>query len=261
MVAKNEDTSDALEYLQTVKGRLQDTPKIYDEFMELIRDFSPRKVDHCGVISRVKELFKGQQELIVGFNTFLPKGFEITITEDEYQTPPRKNGLEECIDFPKKIRTRFVDDDRVYRSFVHMLDTYKQQKKSIAEVCEEVAILFRDHHDLLVDFSHFLPEIRIDHISVRSQVIILFESHEELIVGLDEFLKYSKAINFMTKVKARFQDDDRYKSFLATLKMYTLNEKNYEEVCVILRDHHDLREEFDQFRPQCTLEKGKVLLE
>ncbi len=32
-----------------------------------------RRIDTAGVIGRVKKLFKGHRELILGFNTFLPK--------------------------------------------------------------------------------------------------------------------------------------------------------------------------------------------
>ena len=32
-----------------------------------------RRIDTSGVIVRVKDLFKGHRELILGFNTFLPK--------------------------------------------------------------------------------------------------------------------------------------------------------------------------------------------
>lgn len=35
--------------------------------------FCPRSIDTAGVIMRVKTLFRGHKELILGFNTFLPK--------------------------------------------------------------------------------------------------------------------------------------------------------------------------------------------
>lgn len=34
---------------------------------------NPRRIDTSGVIVRVKQLFKGHRELILGFNTFLPR--------------------------------------------------------------------------------------------------------------------------------------------------------------------------------------------
>lgn len=55
-----------------------------------------------GVIARVKELFKGHNNLIIGFNTFLPKGYEITLDEDE--VPPKKVEFEEAISFVNKIK-------------------------------------------------------------------------------------------------------------------------------------------------------------
>lgn len=61
------------------------------------------RTDTTGVIARVKELFKGHNKLILGFNTFLPKGFEISPDEDE--TPTKKNvEFEEAISFVNKIK-------------------------------------------------------------------------------------------------------------------------------------------------------------
>lgn len=55
----------------------------------------------------MKELFKGHSNLILGFNTFLPKGYEITIDEDE--TPPKKTvEFEEAISFVNKIKVNCV---------------------------------------------------------------------------------------------------------------------------------------------------------
>ena len=64
------------------------------------------RVDTSGVILRVKELFKGNRELILGFNTFLPKGFEITLLpeEDDQPLPKKPVEFEEAISFVNKIK-------------------------------------------------------------------------------------------------------------------------------------------------------------
>lgn len=67
------------------------------------------RIDTTGVIARVKELFKGHQALILGFNTFLPKGYEITIREGEpYGPDPAKKPVEfeEAIKFVNKIKVK-----------------------------------------------------------------------------------------------------------------------------------------------------------
>lgn len=60
------------------------------------------------MIARVKELFKGHNNLIFGFNTFLPKGFEITLDEEEEEeAPPKKTvEFEEAISFVNKIKVK-----------------------------------------------------------------------------------------------------------------------------------------------------------
>uniref|UniRef100_M4CID4 Histone deacetylase interacting domain-containing protein n=1 Tax=Brassica campestris TaxID=3711 RepID=M4CID4_BRACM len=153
-------TNDALAYLKAVKDKFADKREKYDEFLEVMKDFKAQRVDTSGVILRVKELFKGNRELILGFNTFLPKGFEITLLPEEDDQPPPKKPVEfeEAISFVNKIKTRFQGDDRVYKSFLDILNMYRKENKSITEVYQEVAILFRDHHDLLVEFTHFLPD-------------------------------------------------------------------------------------------------------
>ncbi len=63
------------------------------------------RIDTTGVIARVKELFKGHRDLILGFNTFLPKGYEITLPlEDEQPAPKKPVEFEEAISFVNKIK-------------------------------------------------------------------------------------------------------------------------------------------------------------
>ncbi|VVA94715.1 unnamed protein product [Arabis nemorensis] len=152
-------TNDALAYLKAVKDKFQDRREKYDEFLEVMKNFKAQRVDTAGVITKVKELFKGHQELILGFNTFLPKGFEITLQPEDGQPPQKKRvEFEEAISFVNKIKARFQGDDRVYKSFLDILNMYRKDSKSITEVYQEVAILFREHTDLIVEFTHFLPD-------------------------------------------------------------------------------------------------------
>jgi histone deacetylase complex regulatory component SIN3 len=52
----------------------QDKPYIYNQFLDIMKDFKSQAIDTPGVITRVSDLFTGRPELIHGFNTFLPQG-------------------------------------------------------------------------------------------------------------------------------------------------------------------------------------------
>ncbi|KAL5722388.1 hypothetical protein ACHQM5_005913 [Ranunculus cassubicifolius] len=156
---QNLTTNDALAYLKAVKDMFQDKKEKYEEFLDVMKDFKAQRIDTAGVILRVKELFRGHRDLILGFNTFLPKGFEITLPLETDEPQPKKPvEFDEAINFVNKIKTRFQDDDRVYKSFLEILNMYRKDNKSITDVFQEVAALFHDHPDLLDEFIHFLPD-------------------------------------------------------------------------------------------------------
>ncbi|XP_047318696.1 paired amphipathic helix protein Sin3-like 4 [Impatiens glandulifera] len=149
-------TTDALGYLKAVKDIFQDNKGKYDQFLDVMKDFKAQRTDTTGVIARVKELFKGHRDLILGFNTFLPKGHEITLPPEVTVKKPVE--FEEAINFVNRIKTRFQGDDHAYKTFLDVLNMYRKDTKSITEVYQEVATLLREHHDLLVEFTHFLPD-------------------------------------------------------------------------------------------------------
>ena len=73
---------DALMYLDQVKVVFGDRPQVYNEFLEIMKNFKSMRIDTPGVIRRVSTLFQGNKELVLGFNTFLPDGFKIEIPLD-----------------------------------------------------------------------------------------------------------------------------------------------------------------------------------
>ncbi|KFM28479.1 Paired amphipathic helix protein Sin3-like 4 [Auxenochlorella protothecoides] len=144
-----------------------------------MKQFKAQRIDTAGVILKVKELFKGHSELILGFNTFLPKGYEIRLDDDPIpakqwaeparaapQAPAQRTDREpkapvefdQAISYVNKIKQRFSTDERVYKAFLEILNMYRKGQKSIGSVYEEVALLFRNHDDLLREFTYFLPD-------------------------------------------------------------------------------------------------------
>lgn len=61
------------------------------------------RVDTNGVITRIKDLFKGYDDLLLGFNTFLPKGYKITL-QPEDEKPKKPVDFQVAIEFVNKIK-------------------------------------------------------------------------------------------------------------------------------------------------------------
>lgn len=141
---------DALSYLREVKERFRDRKHVYDKFLEVMKDFKAHKLDTNGVIAHVKDLFRGHRELIMGFNTFLPKGYEIEMQQTVE--------FDQAIDYVNRIKKRFEHNEDVYKSFLEILNTYRKGEKNITQVYNEVATLFQHDVDLLKEFRVFLPD-------------------------------------------------------------------------------------------------------
>lgn len=72
---------DALAYLENVKSQFADDLNVYNQFLDIMKAFKAQSIDTSEVIYRVSFLFRGHKELILGFNTFLPPGYNIYVTE------------------------------------------------------------------------------------------------------------------------------------------------------------------------------------
>lgn len=79
---------DALSYLDQVKIQFYNQADVYNNFLDIMKDFKLQSIDTPGVIDRVSNLFRGHPNLIQGFNTFLPPGYRIECSLDPSDPNP-----------------------------------------------------------------------------------------------------------------------------------------------------------------------------
>lgn len=272
-------TVDALTYLREVKTRFHDQKDIYDTFLEIMKEFKAARVDTAGVIVRVKELFKGHRELILGFNTFLPKGYEIEMPlhEEEEQKPVE---FDQAINYVNKIKMRFAMDERVYKAFLEILNMYRKGQKTIINVYEEVAKLFKNHSDLLHEFTYFLPDSTPPSAQPRQRVTgrrtVEGPSHRgqrqeaarqpakrrgvRRDDDADDDSMYARThmqreLTFFEKVKAKLRSREGYQDFLKCLNLYTQEVISKSELTSLVHDligrYSDLAVGFNEFLARC----------
>ncbi|ESQ35817.1 hypothetical protein EUTSA_v10006620mg [Eutrema salsugineum] len=161
-------TSDALRYLISVKNIFHDNVEKYETFLEIMMDFKCQRVTTDGVVQRIKALFKGYDDLLLGFNTFLPKEHAITLPAEE-EKPQTTVDFKDAVGFVIKTKARLKGDEYAYQRFLDILDMSRKETMSISDVYEEVTMLFKGHEDLLAEFVNFLPQ-RLKTASARNAV-------------------------------------------------------------------------------------------
>uniref|UniRef100_A0A8C7Y3X3 Paired amphipathic helix protein Sin3a n=1 Tax=Oryzias sinensis TaxID=183150 RepID=A0A8C7Y3X3_9TELE len=244
---------DALSYLDQVKLQFGNQPQVYNDFLDIMKEFKSQSIDTPGVISRVSQLFKGHPDLIMGFNTFLPPGYKI-----EVQTNDLVN-----VTTPGQIH--HITPHGISVQNIPITGAATQQQPPLPSAPPTAA-----PPPLTQPTSPSIPV----HTSPRSPPVPLHPPLSGTPTGPplqnNQPVEFNHAINYVNKIKNRFQGQpDIYKAFLEILHTYQKEQRNakeaggnytpalteqevYAQVARLFKNQEDLLSEFGQFLPDAN---------
>jgi paired amphipathic helix protein Sin3a len=183
--------NDALHFLAKVKTEFQQEPAVYNNFLQVMRDFKSQQLNTQQVVDKILELFQGHDQLICEFNIFLP--VELYVTQEQIDAHNQKHpqindleslespnnlesletpaasvnntpGFETAIQYVTTVKSRFETETEKWRysEFLDCLQQYKDNQLNIDEVKNIIMELFSGHPDLLQGFTYFLPESNVN---------------------------------------------------------------------------------------------------
>jgi paired amphipathic helix protein Sin3a len=178
-----------------------------------------------------------------------------------------------AISYVNKIKTRFSNDESVYKAFLEILNMYRKNLKSISQVYEEVALLFKSHNDLLEEFTYFLPDFstpaagkkgaRLPGRGKGGMGANKRKGKGEAFAPPPEpeekqtAASLAKELAFFEKVKARLKDRNAYNELIKCLNIFNSEVISKMElqalVYEILGKHPDLHAGFSDFLGRCEL--------
>ncbi|XP_069551467.1 SIN3 transcription regulator family member Aa isoform X2 [Brachyistius frenatus] len=263
---------DALSYLDQVKLQFGNQPQVYNDFLDIMKEFKSQSIDTPGVISRVSQLFKGHPDLIMGFNTFLPPGYKI-----EVQTNDLVN-----VTTPGQIHHITPHGISVQNIPITGAATQHQAQLPSAATTTAPPLLTQLtpakmskplQPQALTPTSQSNPSIPA-YTSPRSPPMQLHPPVSGTPTGPpmqnNQPVEFNHAINYVNKIKNRFQGQpDIYKAFLEILHTYQKEQRNakeaggnytpalteqevYAQVARLFKNQEDLLSEFGQFLPDAN---------
>ncbi|CAJ2633952.1 unnamed protein product [Trifolium pratense] len=141
--------NEALEYLKAVEVEFQHDRVKHGVFMQMLKDYKDEKIDIGGIKVRVKGLFKEHTNLILGFNTFLPKEHQITPNLED----------EDASAFIKAVKDAFQDNRENFVKYLDIIYDWKYKRVDrvrIRSVVTRMKELLKEHIDLYFGFEAFL---------------------------------------------------------------------------------------------------------
>ncbi|XP_048828741.1 SIN3 transcription regulator family member Aa [Brienomyrus brachyistius] len=251
---------DALSYLDQVKLQFGSQPQVYNDFLDIMKEFKSQSIDTPGVISRVSQLFKGHPDLIMGFNTFLPPGYKIEVQTNDLvnvTTPGQIHHITpqgiSVQNLPVATPSQLQSQPPATPITVAPPPPSQPTPAKISKPLQSPA---------LTPSSQPNPSIP-SYASPRSPPA---QPH----VQNNQPVEFNHAINYVNKIKNRFQGQpDIYKAFLEILHTYQKEQRNakeaggnytpalteqevYAQVARLFKNQEDLLSEFGQFLPDAN---------
>ena len=221
---------DALLYLDDVKREFRNRPAVYNEFLTIMKNFKTQEVDTPGVIQRVSRLFRGYNRLILGFNTFLPEGYKISLADLE------------------------------------RADAERERLAKLAEARgepppEDTGILPR----IMAQPPPPPPAAAAAKPPPPPAPARVGPPKPPPRPAAAQAVEFDHAISYVTTIKRRFANDpSTYHSFLEILHTYQKEQRGIkevlEQVAVLFSDHPDLLREFTFFLPDAVQDQAKERL-
>ncbi|XP_012282636.1 paired amphipathic helix protein Sin3a isoform X2 [Orussus abietinus] len=237
---------DALSYLDQVKYKFNDQPQVYNDFLDIMKEFKSQSIDTPGVITRVSHLFKGHPELIVGFNTFLPPGYKIEVQANE-----QGYAFQVSVSMPSPTATHTATLSQ-HHCTVNVgsppvaSPPTQPAKAPVLQIMQSGSI----HHTLTNNISSNsltihapspppppVPSFNNSHVSAAQAQAVsqaLCQAQDGVPTSgqtqQSQPVEFNHAINYVNKIKHRFQGQpDKYKRFLEILHTYQKEQRNLKE--------------------------------
>ncbi|RWS11975.1 paired amphipathic helix protein Sin3a-like protein [Dinothrombium tinctorium] len=245
---------DALSYLDQVKFKFNNQPQVYNDFLDIMKEFKSQSIDTPGVIQRVSNLFKGHPELIVGFNTFLPPGYKIEMQANDQVNVSMPSsaliiqttsGATTLVNTSSHVGTSnpLASLASTHHSVQHATVHQTTSKSSFANSMSQQAV----HQQVNPNIRSGTAAIIEAHHAPQTQTggnAIHGNSTSSLSLGATgngvgsgsasasgtQPVEFNHAINYVNKIKNRFQGQPEvYKQFLEILHAYQKEQKILKE--------------------------------
>lgn len=252
---------DALLYLDEVKREFGHRPRIYNEFLAIMKNFKSQEVDTPGVIARVSKLFRGYNNLILGFNKFLPDGYKISL-QDLVAADARYAEEQEEL-------KRQAEEQAVHQQLLQQQQQQQQLMQGVGGMPTQPSAEIQGQAGVARPAGGppglAPPPVAKPPPAPKRSPPASRAPGAAAAPPPQQAVEFDHAISYVTTIKRRFKDDpSTYHSFLEILHTYQKEQRGIkevlEQVAHLFQDHPDLLKEFTFFLPDAVQEQAKERL-
>ncbi|XP_058762410.1 uncharacterized protein LOC131635782 isoform X2 [Vicia villosa] len=137
---------DALGFVQAVHQATQYKGESkFNEFLKVLKDYKDQTIDISSFTSRVKVVLKTHPDLILEFNSIMPKEHQITLSSEE-----------ESFLRALKLMVQYKRESN-FQYYGKVLENFKGLTIDISCLTARLEVLIKNHPELILEFKIFMP--------------------------------------------------------------------------------------------------------
>ncbi|KAG0438037.1 Paired amphipathic helix protein Sin3b [Dictyocoela muelleri] len=251
----NLDLSDAMIFMKKVKDEFTNEPSIYDQFLELMRDFKQCKITAKCVVKAASNMFKNRPILCNSFSDFLPPNLR-KYEKSVRALNERLKIINDNLDTEDIITDSLNEFDNSYSKEISLEDQKIHNQKFLQTSDKS----YHKKHDYQRQINK-----EIEDRNYKNNNLIKLNSNKNV-----DNERQSMAQKLINEVKNRLIDQPvKYRMFLEILSQHQQKkitiENTISSLKKIIGDHPDLIREFIKFMPEDnekdTIDRIKMILE
>ncbi|XP_020097160.1 paired amphipathic helix protein Sin3-like 6 [Ananas comosus] len=151
---------DALAYMRLVEDTFKGTK--YEDFIAILEEYRAKRVSLAEGAKKIQEMFKGEKELLLGFNKFVPKEYETQFPEEKREdsapSSKRTGTYEDAQKYIELVKEKLRDQNEKLEKFFQIIMDYHSKRISIFEMINKMKELLKGDRELILGFNIFLPK-------------------------------------------------------------------------------------------------------
>ncbi|KAI5079158.1 hypothetical protein GOP47_0006829 [Adiantum capillus-veneris] len=144
-------TNAAISFVQSVAQASRGDKGLYHEFDGALRAYKAGSITISETVAKMVAIFFGHPDLLLGFNAFLPKGYNSII-----KSVAKELDFSQAYSFVQRIK---VQDEALFKTLMDIvINHYRGNTSTTEDFRNKVADLWKNHSALVEEFVCFFPE-------------------------------------------------------------------------------------------------------
>jgi len=148
--------TDAITFIESFKAIVDFNT--FNGFLDILHKFESRIFEIDEVIAELIALSRGNKQILVSFDRFLPASYSIVCDKSGNPELVTSHTFNEALEFLDMLKVAWAETPHTYNQFKDIMVDYKDKKLDTPSLLQEVELLFAGNNKFIAGFNRFASD-------------------------------------------------------------------------------------------------------